>query len=60
MLLEEGGEIEGNPDKPRWIVDPLDGTTNFLHGVPHFRSQSRSRSASPGAARSATASSISR
>jgi len=36
LLLEEGGEIEGNPDKPRWIVDPLDGTTNFLHGVPHF------------------------
>jgi myo-inositol-1(or 4)-monophosphatase len=35
MLLEEGGEIAGNPDKPRWIVDPLDGTTNFLHGVPH-------------------------
>jgi len=36
MLLEEGGEIAGNPDKPRWIVDPLDGQTNFLHGVPHF------------------------
>ncbi|MEO5809034.1 MAG: inositol monophosphatase family protein, partial [Sphingomicrobium sp.] len=36
MLLEEGGVIEGDPDKPRWIVDPLDGTTNFLHGVPHF------------------------
>ena len=36
LLLEEGGEIEGNPDKPRWIVDPLDGTTNFLHGLPHF------------------------
>ena len=36
MLLEEGGEIEGNPSKPRWIVDPLDGTTNFLHGIPHF------------------------
>jgi len=36
MLLEEGGTIEGNPDKPRWVVDPLDGTTNFLHGVPHF------------------------
>ena len=36
MLLEEGGAIEGNPGKPRWIVDPLDGTTNFLHGVPHF------------------------
>jgi myo-inositol-1(or 4)-monophosphatase len=36
LLLEEGGEIEGNPQKPRWIVDPLDGTTNFLHGIPHF------------------------
>ena len=36
MLLEEGGEVEGNPSKPRWIVDPLDGTTNLLHGVPHF------------------------
>jgi len=36
MLLEESGEIPGNPDKPRWIVDPLDGTTNFLHGIPHF------------------------
>jgi myo-inositol-1(or 4)-monophosphatase len=36
MLLEESGAIEGNPDKPRWIVDPLDGTTNFLHGIPHF------------------------
>ncbi|MES2121080.1 MAG: inositol monophosphatase family protein [Pseudomonadota bacterium] len=36
LLLEEGGEIEGNPDKPRWVVDPLDGTTNFLHSVPHF------------------------
>ncbi len=36
MLLEEGGATEGNPAKPRWVVDPLDGTTNFLHGVPHF------------------------
>jgi myo-inositol-1(or 4)-monophosphatase len=36
MLLEEGGEVAGNPSKPRWIVDPLDGTTNFLHGIPHF------------------------
>ena len=36
MLLEEGGEIPGDPSKPRWIVDPLDGTTNFLHGMPHF------------------------
>src|ERR671919_2661523 len=36
VQCEESGCIEGNPDKPRWIVDPLDGTTNFLHGVPHF------------------------
>lgn len=36
MLLEERGGIEGDPNKPRWIVDPLDGTTNFLHGIPHF------------------------
>ncbi len=36
LLLEEGGEIEGDPAKPRWIVDPLDGTSNFLHGIPHF------------------------
>ena len=36
FLLEEGGEIAGDPAKPRWIVDPLDGTSNFLHGVPHF------------------------
>ncbi len=28
--------VEGDPTKPRWIVDPLDGTSNFLHGVPHF------------------------
>jgi myo-inositol-1(or 4)-monophosphatase len=36
LLVEERGEIEGDPTKPRWIVDPLDGTTNFLHGIPHF------------------------
>ncbi len=36
FVLEEGGTIEGDPDKPRWIVDPLDGTSNFLHGIPHF------------------------
>ena len=34
--LEEGGVIQGDPSKPRWIVDPLDGTSNFLHGIPHF------------------------
>jgi myo-inositol-1(or 4)-monophosphatase len=36
FLLEESGEIPGEADAPRWIVDPLDGTTNFLHGIPHF------------------------
>jgi myo-inositol-1(or 4)-monophosphatase len=35
FLLEEGGEIEGD-GRNRWIVDPLDGTLNFLHGLPHF------------------------
>ena len=36
FLLEERGEIAGDPTKPRFIVDPLDGTSNFLHGIPHF------------------------
>jgi myo-inositol-1(or 4)-monophosphatase len=36
MLLEESGTIEGKDSRHRWIVDPLDGTTNFLHGLPHF------------------------
>src|SRR5258707_4520496 len=36
FLGEEGGKREG-PDKTHtWIVDPLDGTSNFLHGIPHF------------------------
>ena len=33
---EEGGHHEGTEKGNTWIVDPLDGTTNFLHGVPHF------------------------
>ena len=36
LLFEEGGATEGSDPHHRWIVDPLDGTTNFLHGVPHF------------------------
>ena len=36
FLLEEGGKIEGTDTSNRWIIDPLDGTTNFLHGIPHF------------------------
>jgi myo-inositol-1(or 4)-monophosphatase len=35
-LAEEGGEIAGTDPTRRWIVDPLDGTTNFLHGLPHW------------------------
>ncbi|MBN9572046.1 MAG: inositol monophosphatase, partial [Alphaproteobacteria bacterium] len=36
FLVEESGTIEG-PDKThRFIIDPLDGTTNFLHSIPHF------------------------
>ena len=35
-LGEEGGEIAGADPTRRWIVDPLDGTTNFLHGLPHW------------------------
>jgi myo-inositol-1(or 4)-monophosphatase len=36
FLLEEHGEVEGADRTHRFIVDPLDGTTNFLHGIPHF------------------------
>ena len=36
FLMEETGEIDGKEGKPRFIVDPLDGTSNFLHGIPHF------------------------
>ena len=35
ILAEESGEVKGNDDY-RWIIDPLDGTTNYLHGFPHF------------------------
>jgi len=34
--MEESGAIPGSDPDHTWIVDPLDGTTNFLHGVPHF------------------------
>lgn len=36
FLMEERGEVVGDDKSHRWIVDPLDGTTNFLHGVPMF------------------------
>ena len=36
FLMEESGEEKGSDPHHRWVVDPLDGTTNFLHGIPHF------------------------
>jgi myo-inositol-1(or 4)-monophosphatase len=36
FLMEESGASAGSDPEHRWIVDPLDGTTNFLHGLPHF------------------------
>ena len=36
FVMEERGVVEGTDKTNRWLVDPLDGTTNFLHGVPHF------------------------
>ncbi len=38
FLMEEGGEIKGTDGQHRWIIDPLDGTTNFLHSIPIFAS----------------------
>jgi myo-inositol-1(or 4)-monophosphatase len=35
FLMEESGEVAGD-GLHRWIIDPLDGTTNFLHSIPHF------------------------
>jgi myo-inositol-1(or 4)-monophosphatase len=36
FLMEERGAVDGDDKSHRWIVDPLDGTTNFLHGIPLF------------------------
>ena len=36
FLMEERGIVEGTDKSHRWIVDPLDGTTNYIHGMPHF------------------------
>ena len=36
FLMEESGVVEGTDPSHRWIIDPLDGTTNFLHGLPIF------------------------
>lgn len=36
FLLEEGGEVTGSAPGFRWIIDPLDGTSNFIHAIPYF------------------------
>ena len=36
FITEESGKIENNDKDKHWIIDPIDGTTNFLHGIPHF------------------------
>jgi myo-inositol-1(or 4)-monophosphatase len=36
FLMEESGVHKGKDETRRWIIDPLDGTTNFLHGIPHW------------------------
>jgi len=37
ILAEESGQTRGNPDSEHiWIIDPLDGTTNFIHGFPFY------------------------
>lgn len=36
FVMEERGVVEGTDKTNRWLIDPLDGTTNFLHGIPHF------------------------
>ena len=36
ILSEESGFIKNDDEKNIWIIDPIDGTSNFLHGIPHF------------------------
>ncbi len=36
FLMEESGASGGDNWTWRWVIDPLDGTTNFLHGIPHW------------------------
>jgi myo-inositol-1(or 4)-monophosphatase len=36
ILSEEIGALAGEPGQPEWILDPLDGTTNYVHGLPYF------------------------
>ncbi len=36
FLMEEGGKVEGKDPDNAWIIDPIDGTHNFMHGIPHW------------------------
>ncbi len=36
IIGEESGLLEGEDNDYQWIIDPIDGTTNFIHGIPHF------------------------
>lgn len=36
FMMEESGEVKGNDPDHVWIIDPLDGTHNFMHGIPHW------------------------
>ncbi len=36
FMMEEGGKVKGNDPDHVWIIDPLDGTHNFMHGIPHW------------------------
>ncbi len=36
FLTEETGQINNKDKENIWVIDPIDGTTNFLHGIPHF------------------------
>jgi myo-inositol-1(or 4)-monophosphatase len=36
LLSEEAGALPGDAGQPEWILDPIDGTTNYVHGLPYF------------------------
>ena len=36
IISEEAGEIKNSNSEKKWIIDPIDGTANFLNGIPHF------------------------
>lgn len=36
FIMEEGGIIGGNDTSNNWVIDPIDGTHNFMHGLPLF------------------------